>query len=90
MQNLNQKINEFLILKVHQTSIDANEKQSINFFYLSENKAFLESPSLNMETNVSLEKFEKSNLSQDFTKEPSSPQKGEVNEIIVKIEMKKF
>lgn len=43
-----------------------------------------------METNVSLEKFEKSNLSQDFTKEPSSPQKGEVNEIIVKIEMKKF
>ena len=77
-------------MKVQQTSIDANEKQSINFFYLSENKAFLESPSLNMETNVSLEKFEKSNLSQDFTKEPSSPQKGEVNEIIVKIEMKKF
>ena len=43
------------------------------------------------EKNLILEKFEKSNMSQEFQRDQGSPQKGgEVNEIIVKIEMKKF
>ena len=42
------------------------------------------------EASLLLENFEKSNLSQEFKKEPGSQQKGDVNEIIVKIEMKKF
>ena len=60
-------------------------------FYLSDDKRNVSPFGYQDEASILLENFEKNNLSHEFSKkEAGSTQKGDVNEIIVKIEMKKF
>ena len=83
-------LHEFLLLKVKEISLDSNELQSVSMFYLSDEKRNVSPFGYQDEASLILENFEKTNLSPDFKKEPGKDQKGDVNEIIVKIEMKKF
>ena len=83
-------LHEFLLVKVKEVTIDSNEMQSVSMFYLSDDKRNVSPFGYQDEASLLLENFEKNNLSHEFKKEPGSTQKGDVNEIIVKIEMKKF
>ena len=86
-----QVIYEFLLIKLKEVTLDSNEKQSVKSkFYLSEDKRHISPFGYQDETSLLLENFEKSNMSANSKKEPGDQQKGDVNEIIVKIEMKKF
>ena len=89
-ENLVRILNEFLLIKHKEVTLDSNEKQSVNNFYLSDDKRNISPFTYQDETSLLLENFEKNNLSPGLKKEPGSQQKGDVNEIIVKIEMKKF
>ena len=72
MQTLNQqqlvdklllKVHEFLLLKMKANAHDTNEVESVNAYYLSEEKANMVPFSSPDEKSLVLEKFEKSNLS---------------------------
>ena len=75
MQTLNQqqlvdklllKVHEFLLLKMKANAHDTNEVESVNAYYLSEEKANMVPFGSPDEKSLVLEKFEKSNLSQEF------------------------
>ena len=85
-------MHEFLLVKVKEISLDSNEPHSVSAYYLSDEKRNVSPFGYQDEASLMLENFEKNNLnlSHEFKKEPVKDQKGDVNEIIVKIEMKKF
>ena len=83
-------LHEFLLIKAKEGTLDSNELPSVSMFYLSDEKRNISPFGYQDETSLLLENFEKSNMSPDFKKESGSASKGDVNEIIVKIEMKKF
>ena len=59
-------MHEFLLLKMKANAHDTNEVESVNAYYLSEEKANMVPFGSSDEKSLVLEKFEKSNLSQEF------------------------
>ena len=82
-------MNEYLLVKLKENTVDSDDVPSVNMFYVHPLKHNA-SNYYQDEASLILEKFERNNMQSEYKSSPVRDQKDDVNEIIVKIEMKKF